>query len=161
AGSEEEIYLDRAASRRGPGKPARRDEPAGFAVGARAEALLPERLTRGARARLRRPRWRRSRRTRTFLQLEDRRRTWPAVFGKRRERQALRELRNRVQARKHGRTHDRSVDSVPGRAGVERGREKFPREIGIRDRARSAQRRNPGAGECADVRSESGRSLLA
>ena len=54
----------------------------GFANTTRAEALLPEWITRGARARLRRTRWQRSRRRRTVLQREDLGRARAAVSSK-------------------------------------------------------------------------------
>src|SRR6185369_1493562 len=139
AGSEEEIHLDRTPSRRGSGKQTNSAESSRFAVSARAEALLPEWFTRGARARLRRTRWRRSRRSRTFFQRKDLGRTRTAVSRKRRERQAVRELRNCWQTGKQRRTHDRSVDSVRGRTGAERSSQKRAREIGNGNRARPTQ----------------------
>src|SRR5690242_9577942 len=79
AGRKQEIYLDRAPPRRGSGEQTRRAEPAGFAVSARTETLLPERIAGVTRAGLRRARRRWPRWTRKILQRKDLGRTWPAV----------------------------------------------------------------------------------
>ena len=64
---------------------------------------------------------------------------------------AVRELRNRSEARPDSSTDDRSVDPVSSRAGVTSCGPTFARKIRHSDRARSSQRRDPCARQRAYV----------